>query len=66
MVLEAEPIRAWNINGWLQVKLRSLNKAMDREAMSYFSGLVSTMKTISLEYLDKEFDKLALFSYGVN
>ena len=62
MVLEAEAIRAWNINNWLQGKLQALNKTMDRAAMSYFNGVVSTMKTISLEYLDREFDKLALFS----
>ncbi len=61
-VLEAEPIRAWNINDWLQGKLQSLNKDMDSEAMAYFSGVISTMQTISLEFLDREFDKLALFS----
>ena len=61
-VLEAEAIRAWNIDDWLQGKLQSMNKDMDREAMAYFSGVVSTMQTISLEFLDKEFDKLALFT----
>lgn len=61
-VLEAEAIRAWNINDWLQGKLQSINKDMDREATAYFSGVVSTMQTISLEFLDREFDKLALFS----
>jgi len=61
-VLEAEAIRAWNINDWLQGKLQAINKDMDREAMAYFSGVVSTMQTISLEFLDREFDKLALFS----
>ena len=62
VVMEAEAIRAWNINDWLQGKLQALNKTMDTAAISYFSGVVSTMKTISLEYLDREFDKLALFS----
>ena len=62
MVLEAEAIRAWNINDWLQGKLQTINKDMDRDAMAYFSGVVSTMQTISLEFLDREFDKLALFS----
>ena len=61
-VLEADAVRAWNINDWLQGKLQSLNKDMDREAVAYFSGVVSTMQTISLEFLDKEFDKLALFT----
>lgn len=62
LVLEAEPIRAWNINDWLQGKLQSMNKDLDREAYAYFQGAVSMMQQISLEFLDREFDKLALFS----
>lgn len=62
MLLEAEPLRPWNINEWLQGKLQSLNKDMDREAYAYFAGAVSMMQQVSLSYLDKEFDKLALFS----
>lgn len=61
-VLEAEAIRAWNINDWLQGKLQSMNREMDREAYAYFNGAVSMMQQISLEFLDQEFDKLALFS----
>lgn len=62
MVLEAEAIRAWNINDWLQGKLQSMNRDMDRDAYTYFQGAVSMMQQISLEFLDREFDKLALFS----
>lgn len=62
LVLEAEAIRAWNINDWLQGKLQALNKDMDSEAVVYFNGVVSTMQQISLDFLDKEFDKLAMFS----
>ncbi len=61
-VLESEPIRAWNIDSWLQGKLKELNKEMDREAHAYFFEAVSMMQQISLEYLDRELDKLALFS----
>ena len=61
-VLEAEPVRAWNINDWLQGKLQAMNKELDREAYAYFQGAVSMMQQISLEFLDREFDKLALFS----
>ena len=64
LVLEAEPLRAWNIQDWLQDKLRTINKEMDRDAYAYFAGAVSMMQQISLSYLDKEFDKLALFSEG--
>lgn len=62
LVLESEPLRAWNIQDWLQGKLQSIHKQMDRDAYAYFAGAVSMMQQISLSYLDKEFDKLALFS----
>ncbi len=62
LVLEAEPVRAWNIGDWLQGKLKELGKTMDPEARVYFGTAVSMMKEISLEFLDKEFDKLALYS----
>ena len=58
LVLESEALRAWNINDWLQDKLRSLHKDMDREAYAYFAGAVSMMQQVSLSYLDQ----LALFS----
>lgn len=61
-MLESEPLRAWNIQDWLQGKLQSIHKQMDRDAYAYFAGAVSMMQQISLSYLDKEFDKLALFS----
>ena len=62
LVLESEPLRAWNIQDWLQGKLQAIHKQMDRDAYAYFAGAVSMMQQISLSYLDKEFDKLALFS----
>lgn len=61
-VLEAEAIRAWNLNEWLQGKLQSMNREMEREAYAYFTGVVSMMQQISLSYLDQEFDKLMLYS----
>ena len=61
-VLEAEAVRPWNINDWLQGKLQAMNKELDREAYVYFASAVSMMQQISLSYLDKEFDKLALFT----
>lgn len=62
LILEAEPIRAWNINDWLQGKLQEMNRELDREAYVYFQGAVSMMQQISLEFLDRELDKLALYS----
>ena len=62
LLLEAEPVRAWNIGDWLQPKLQRLNKDLDRDAYEYFVNAVSMMQQISLSYFDQEFDKLALFS----
>ena len=62
LVLEADPIRAWNINEWLQGKLQSLNKDMDRDAEAYFSAAVSMMQTIDLGYLDQQLDMVAMYS----
>ena len=61
-VLEAEAVKAWNINEWLQGKLQSMNRKMDREATAYFTGVVGMMQQISLGYLDGELDKLLLYS----
>ena len=61
-VLEAEPVRAWTIDEWLRSKLLELGRRLDGEAMQYFMGAVGMMQTISLEFLDQEFDKLALYT----
>lgn len=61
-VLEAEAVKAWNINEWLQGKLQSMNRKMDREATAYFTGVVGMMQQISLGYLERELDKLLLYS----
>lgn len=61
-VLDAEPIKAWNINEWLQGKLQSMNRDLDREAREYFVSAVSMMREVSLEFLDSELDKLAMFT----
>lgn len=62
LALDADPVRAWNIGGWLTAKLQAMGKELDRDAYDYFTGAVSMMREISLEYLDGEFDKLTLFS----
>lgn len=62
LVLEAEALRAWNIDEWLRAKLHEIRKELDPEANAYFHGAVSLMQPISLAFLDKEFDKLALYT----
>ncbi len=61
-VLESEAVRPWTIGDWLRDKLLEINKELDREAYAYFTGAVGMMQQISLSYLDKEFDKLALYT----
>ena len=61
-VLDAEPERPWTIEPWLRGKLAEMGRSFDREAAAYFMNAVSTMKTISLSFLDQELSKLALYT----
>lgn len=64
LVLEAEPIRPWSFDKWLQPKLRSIGKVLDKDAYAYLTKAVSMMQNVPLSYLNSEFDKLTLFSEG--
>ena len=64
LVLEAEPLRPWQIDNWLNYTLKSLNKQMDKEAYSYFIDVISMLPEISLTYLDNELKKTALYVEG--
>ncbi len=61
-VLDAEPERPWTIEPWIRGKLAEMGRSFDREAMVYFMNAVSMMKTISLVFLDRELEKLALYT----
>ena len=61
-VLNAERIRAYNINDFLQGKLQEINRDLTPDAHAFFTEAVNFMQPISLSFLDKEFDKLALFA----
>lgn len=62
LVLEADPITAWNIDAWLREKLMELGRDFDRAARAYFMEAVSVMRPISLSFLDQELTKLALYT----
>ena len=62
LILESDPVRPWEIDEWLNDKLMSIGKTLDKDAHLFFMNLVGVMKEIKLAYLDKEFDKLALFT----
>lgn len=59
-ILEAEPLRAWQIDEWLNDKLKSIKKVMNYDARKYFAERISVLPEISLWYLENEFDKIAL------
>lgn len=61
-VLDAEPERPWTIDTWLRGKLAEMGRSFDREASAYFMSAVSMMQTISLSFLDRELDKLTLYT----
>ena len=59
-VLEAEPLRPWEVDDWLNEKLLSLGKIMRGEARRFFNERLGILPEISLWYLENEFDKIAL------
>ena len=64
IAMEAEPLRHWQIDNWLNFTLRSLKKNMDPEARRYFIETISMLPEISLNYLDNELKKTALYVTG--
>ncbi len=63
-VLEADSIRARQIDEWLNEKLKSLGKVMYGEARKYFSERIAMLPEISLLYLDNELEKISLIVPG--
>ena len=59
-ILEAAPLRSWEIDDWLNEKLKSLGKNMRGEARRYFNEQLGILPEISLWYLENELDKVAL------
>lgn len=62
LILDADPVTAWNIDAWLQDKLMELGREFDRSARAYFMEVVSVMRPVSLSFLDQELTKLALYT----
>lgn len=59
-VLEAEQLRPWDVDDWLNDKLASLGKVMRGEARRHFNERLGVLPEISLWYLSNELDKVAL------
>ena len=60
-ILEAEPLRAWEVGDWLNEKLKSLGKTMDGQARRFFAERIELLPEISLWYLENELNKVAEF-----
>ncbi len=62
VIAEAASLKAKDIKMWLPEKLHELNRKMAAEAVEYFLTLVSLMPKISLDFLDNELEKTALYT----
>ncbi|MBR3050576.1 MAG: DNA polymerase III subunit delta [Selenomonadaceae bacterium] len=60
LILEAEPLRAWEIDDWLNEKLKAIGKIMRGEARRYFNEQIGVLPQISLWHLENEFEKVVL------
>ena len=59
-ILEANPLRSWEVDEWLNEKLSSLGKIMRGEARRHFNERLGILPEISLWYLENELNKVAL------
>ena len=61
-VLESEAVRPWTVETWLNARLREMGRSMQGDARAFFLNIVGMMQTISLEFLDRQLEKLALYT----
>lgn len=61
-VLESEAVRTWNVEHWLNARLREMGRSMHPKARVFFLNVVSMMQTISLAFLDRQLEKLTLYT----
>lgn len=59
-ILEADPLKSWDIEKWLEAKLKSSGKIITVDARKYFIERISLLPEISLWYLENEFEKILL------
>ena len=61
-ILESEALRPWTIEPWLNARLREMGRAMHPRARAFFLNIIGMMQTISLEFLDRQLEKLMLYT----
>ena len=60
-VLDAEQLRSYQLEPWLNDKLKALKMTMDYDARQYFTETAALMPEVSLGLLDNELDKVSLY-----
>ena len=60
VTLEAEPLKSWQLEDWLNEKLKSIGKVMNFDARRYFLERIGVLPEFSLWYLENEFEKICL------
>lgn len=63
-ILEAEQLRSWQINEWLDEKLKSIQKVMSYDARKFFDERIEMLPEISLWFLENELNKVADYVKG--
>ncbi len=63
-VLEAEPLKSWQVGEWLEEKLKSIGKTMNGTARRYFNERIDVLPEISLWYLENEMEKINFYVTG--
>lgn len=58
---EFVPLKAKDIRPWLMTKLNEVHKKMSNDAIEHLLAVVSIMPHISLDFLDSEINKAALY-----
>ena len=64
LVLDSPKLRTNQLSGWLEEKLRELGRSMGSKARYHLSSLLEVIDRdkVPLEFLDKQFDKIMLYS----
>lgn len=63
-ILESEPLKSWQLDNWLDEKLKSIGKVITFDARRYFSERIGVLPEISIWYLENEFEKICLNVLG--
>ena len=63
-ILEADLLKSWQVDEWLNEKLKKIDKMMYGAARRYFAERIAILPEISLYYLENEFEKISLSVKG--